>query len=211
MAGIDRVTPDAFTCEVIGAGVLSLVEDSLVLISREPGLPKVNEIPDRPRRTRAHVIASQSRNYIEKFFIDKGHTADRPSEDYGYDLIVSTFDEQGYAESGEIRVQLKASDAPKFSKDKSFISVQVTRKHVELWANELMPVFLILYDASERKAYWFDVGEYVDAQPSHTLYVRPQTLTLNIPVANTFTEATVDFMRACKLKVLGVRRASRDV
>jgi hypothetical protein len=27
-----------------------------------------------PRRTREHVIAAQSHNYVEKFFIDKGHT-----------------------------------------------------------------------------------------------------------------------------------------
>jgi hypothetical protein len=49
----------------------------------------------RPRRTREHVIASQSFNYIEKFVIDKGHTADRRSDDYGYDLFVNTYDENG--------------------------------------------------------------------------------------------------------------------
>jgi hypothetical protein len=68
------------------------------------------ERPQRPRRTRKHVIASQSYNYIEKFFIDKGHTVDRPGEDYGYDLIIRTFDERGYAESGDIRIQVKGCD-----------------------------------------------------------------------------------------------------
>jgi hypothetical protein len=47
------------------------------------------EKASRPRRTREHVIASQSVNYLEKFFIDKGHMVDRPAEDYGFDLIVS--------------------------------------------------------------------------------------------------------------------------
>ena len=35
---------------------------------------------------------------------------DRPAEDYGTDLVVTTFDEQGYEENGVIRIQLKASD-----------------------------------------------------------------------------------------------------
>ncbi len=64
----------------------------------------------RPRRTREHVIASQSRNYIEKFILEKGHTASRPSDDYGYDLFVETYDQHGYVENGEICVQIKATD-----------------------------------------------------------------------------------------------------
>lgn len=155
------------------------------------------------------MIASQSRNYIEKFFIDKGHTADRPSEDYGYDLLVNTFDEHGYAESGDFRIQLKASDGLKFRKDGTFISFQVTSKHFELWANELMPVFLILYDAKERAAYWFDLGEYVNEHRSRRPSAGTQTITLNVPVANRFTEATVDHMRACKSRALEQGRTSR--
>jgi hypothetical protein len=51
------------------------------------------EMTIRPRRTREHVIASQSHNYIEKFFIDKGHTVARPPDDYGTDVMVNTFHE----------------------------------------------------------------------------------------------------------------------
>jgi hypothetical protein len=45
-----------------------------------------NEVADgdrtarRPRRTREQVIASQSRNYVEKFILDTGHTACRRFE-----------------------------------------------------------------------------------------------------------------------------------
>ena len=55
---------------------------------------------ERPRRTREHINASKSHNYIEKFFVDKGHTVDRPGADYGYDVLVNTYDAEGYAESG---------------------------------------------------------------------------------------------------------------
>ena len=43
----------------------------------------------RKRRTREHVIADQSVNYVERFIIDAGHTAQRMEKDYGYDLLLS--------------------------------------------------------------------------------------------------------------------------
>ena len=52
----------------------------------------------RKRRTRQHVIASQSVNFVERFIVDAGHTAQRVEADYGYDLYVTTFDDEGYAE-----------------------------------------------------------------------------------------------------------------
>ena len=114
----------------------------------------------RPRRTREHVIASQSCNYIEKFIIDKGHTSQRQLEDYGYDLVVKTFDEDGYEESGEIIIQLKATDRLEGLRHQDFIEFVINVKHYELWTREPMPVFLVLYDAREPKAYWLYVQKY---------------------------------------------------
>ncbi len=56
----------------------------------------------RKRRTRQHVIADQSVNHLERFIIDAGHVAQRWGSDYGYDLSLVTFDEQGYAEPDEV-------------------------------------------------------------------------------------------------------------
>ena len=172
-------------------------------------MSKAKEEAERPRRTREHIIASQSYNYIEKFFIDKGHTVDRPGEDYGYDMIVSTFDDQGYLENGEIRIQLKASDSFRYIKNKTCIAFPITRKHYELWTNELMPVFLILYDAHEKKAYWLHVWKYFDSAPSRKPKARVRTVTLRIPVVNEFTETTVDYARKSKSEVLARRVLGR--
>ena len=54
------------------------------------------------RRTRQHVIADQSVNHAERFIIDEGHTAQRLEKDYGYDLALFTYDDQGYAEPGAV-------------------------------------------------------------------------------------------------------------
>jgi hypothetical protein len=65
----------------------------------------------RKRRTRQHIIADQSVNHVERFIIDEGHTATRMPNDYGYDLLMMTFDEKGHAEPGLVFLQLKASDS----------------------------------------------------------------------------------------------------
>src|SRR5688572_27519950 len=63
----------------------------------------------RKQRTVQHVIADQSVNYVERYIIDEWHTPHRVVSDYGYDLIVVTYDANGYAEPGSILIQLKAS------------------------------------------------------------------------------------------------------
>ncbi len=35
-------------------------------------------------------------SYVERFIIDAGHTAQRVEKDYGYDLLLFTYDEDGY-------------------------------------------------------------------------------------------------------------------
>ncbi len=74
------------------------------------GLPKY-----RKQRTRQHVIAAQSVNYVERFIVDSGHTAQRVEYDYGYDLLITTFDEAGFEEPGLIYLQLKATDSLKLN------------------------------------------------------------------------------------------------
>ena len=110
--------------------------------------------PARPQRTKEHISYDKSHNYIEKFFIDKGHTVERPGADYGYDVLVNTYDAQGYAESGDIRIQLKASDKFKYVKKSTFITYKISIKHYNLWMDEPMPVCLILYDAKLHRAFW---------------------------------------------------------
>jgi hypothetical protein len=157
-----------------------------------------------PRRTREHIIASQSHNYVEKFFIDKGHTVDRPT-DYGVDVLVNTFDGEGYAESGDIRLQLKASDTFKYSSDGSYISFTIEVRHYRHWMKEPMPVFLILYDAKKIKAFWLYIQEYFGSgagKKPNKKAKKAKSITVRVPVMNEFTEQTVDYMRARKAAIL---------
>jgi hypothetical protein len=146
------------------------------------------------------VIAAQSHNYVEKFFIDKGHTVDRPGEDYGIDLYANTFDGAGYPEAGSIPLQLKASDHLRYSKDRSYISFKVELKHYQYWMKQTMPVFLILYDASDGKAYWLYVQTYF-AQGEKPVG-SSGTITVRVPTANEFTARVVDYLQARKARMV---------
>jgi hypothetical protein len=106
----------------------------------------------RKKRTRQHVIADQSVNYVERFIIDEGHTAQRLAPDYGYDLILFTFDEEGYAEPGVAFLQLKASEA--LTPSGAHFVFDLDIRDYNLWMAEDAPVFLVLFDATRRRAYW---------------------------------------------------------
>lgn len=154
----------------------------------------------RPRRTRQHIIASLSRNYVERFILAKGHTVERRSDDYGFDLDMETYDGDGYIENGMIRIQLKATDRLEKLKLGDAVGYDIEMRHYELWIDEPGPVFLILYDARRKTAYWLHLQDYFAADPSRRPRRDAKTLRVHIPLANEFTEDTVDEMRARKAK-----------
>lgn len=112
----------------------------------------------RKQRTRQHVIADQSVNYVERFIIDEGHTAQQFERDYGYDVLMSTYDPDGYLEPGAAYLQLKASEnLQRVASDYVF---DVDIRDYNLWTTEQAPVILVLFDASCRRAYWLHVQEF---------------------------------------------------
>ena len=158
---------------------------------------KANVEPTK-QRTRKHIIASQSLNYIERFIYDKGHSAERVESDYGYDLIVSTYDADGYVESGFILLQLKATDSIKKIENNTYVSFTISVKDYRHWIAEGYPVFLIVYDAASRKAYWLYFQKYFKDDKTREPKAKATTVTVRIPIANEMSDATVDYMRGRK-------------
>ncbi len=56
----------------------------------------------RKRRTREHVIADLSVNYVERQVLLCGFTVERRWHDYGFDLFMNTYDPNGEIECGEV-------------------------------------------------------------------------------------------------------------
>ena len=68
----------------------------------------------RKRRTREHVIADLSINHVERQALLAGYTVNEWLSDYGIDLVLSTYTEEGETESGIIFLQVKATDRPHY-------------------------------------------------------------------------------------------------
>src|ERR1700722_6878843 len=112
----------------------------------------------RKQRTRQHVIADQSVHHVEGFILAEGHTAQRLERDYGYDLLLFTYDEQGYVEPGLLFIQFKAADALQAIGSDYVFDLDV--RDYNLWMREEMPVILILFDATRRRAFWLPVHRF---------------------------------------------------
>ena len=112
----------------------------------------------RKQRTRQHVIADQSVNYVQRFIIDEGHTAQELERDYGYDLLLFTYDGDGYIEPDFVAIQLKAAES--LPTGGANYTYDVDIRDYNLWMSERIPVILILFDASRRRAYWLAVQRY---------------------------------------------------
>jgi hypothetical protein len=117
----------------------------------------------RKQRTRQHVIADLSVHHVEGFILEEGHTAQRLSSDNSYDLLLRTFDEEGYPESGLVYLQLKAAESLRAVGSHHVFDIDL--RDYNLWRREEMPVILILFDATRRKAYWLAVQRYFQEEP----------------------------------------------
>jgi hypothetical protein len=115
----------------------------------------------RKQRTRQHVIADLSVHHIEGFILEAGHTVLRLSSDYGYDLIIFTYDAQGYVEPGFLLLQLKAAETWQANGGAYVFDLDI--RDYNLWMHEKMPVILVLFDATRRRACWLAIQSYFRA------------------------------------------------
>src|SRR5438093_11914181 len=105
-------------------------------------MPGQSTLP-RKRRTRQHVIADLSIHHVEGFILEEGHTAQRLGSDYGYDLILFTYDAQGYAEPDAVYFQFKAAESLQAVGSDYVFDLDI--RDYNLWIMEQMPVILILF------------------------------------------------------------------
>lgn len=153
----------------------------------------------RKQRTRDHVVADLGLNYLERFILKAGHTAHRVEQDYGYDLILITYDEQGFVEPGHVLIQLKSSarlarTGPDFSHD-------VDIRDYNLWTIELMPVFLVFYDESCERGYWVHVQEYFEGAKARRPRAGAKTVRVRVTARNKLSVRAMAEMRQRKLEL----------
>ncbi len=154
----------------------------------------------RKRRTRQHIIADLSVHHVERFILEEGHTAQRLGSDYGYDLIMWTFDEDGFAEPGAIYFQLKASETLD-ERGTDYVHDLDIRDY-NLWIREKLPVILVLFDATRKRAYWIPVQEYFREDPARRPKRGTKTVRVRLPRQRSVSRRAIAAMRDLKREVL---------
>jgi hypothetical protein len=135
-------------------------------------------------RTRQHVLEDLSLNFVERRIFLEGFSVEKISHDYGLDLVMTTYNEEGEVEGGRVVIQVKATDRPRVLKDGKTICVNVERQHLKHWLRESDPVILIVYDGERDRAFWLYVQAYFQGQRTIDLFRAPQKTTVRIPMSN---------------------------
>lgn len=163
----------------------------------------------RKRRTRQHVVADLSLNHVERHVLDAGHVVQRVAPDYGYDLMLMTFDDRGYAEPDVAFLQLKAAESLVRSGENYAYDLDI--RDYNLWRAERLPVILVLYDATARRAYWVHVQQFFADNAARPPRTGAKTTRVLVHPRQVFNRRAVATMRTIKqAAILRIVRGTTD-
>jgi hypothetical protein len=154
----------------------------------------------RKQRTRQHVIADLSVHHIERFILAEGHTAQRLSSDYGYDLVLFTYDQQGYLEPGSVFIQLKATESLRASGADYVYDLDI--RDYNLWTREESPIILVLFDAARKQAFWLPIQTYFRKSGVRQPKKGAKTVRVRVPIHQVFNRRAVATIRDLKWDAL---------
>jgi len=158
-------------------------------------------MPIRKRRTREHIIEDISENHLERFVLLRGHLLRRPERDYGVDVTMFHFGDDGSLENGEVRFQLKATDNLNVIKNGEIVSHPIKTGDLHYWSLEIYPFILLIHDASENCSYWLDVQDYIEKNPDR-LDPDKKSVSVHVPIANKLNITAIDLFRSKSLRVV---------
>jgi hypothetical protein len=145
----------------------------------------------KKKRVRQHIIADLSANYVERYVLRCGFSCERIQHDYGIDLVLFTYDDNGEIEPGQIYIQLKATDTLNVLRDQQTIAFPIKRADLALWLDEPMPYILVLYDAQAEVAYWLYVQAYFARLPDFSLAQTGDIAMVHLQKANLVTDEAI--------------------
>jgi hypothetical protein len=161
-------------------------------------------------RPREHIIADLSVNYFERCALLCGYAVERVLHDYGFDLVVWTYDNAGEIEPDPLLIQLKATDSPNWVADRTRIALRLERRDLNLWMEHFLPVFVVLFDAQADKAYWIHVQAYFQnlgtefdlsqIGKTYTIYFNPERI-LDVGAIQRFAEYKRQITSQLKVKM----------
>ncbi len=145
----------------------------------------------RKRRTREHILADLSVHHVVGYVLRCGWVVKQTVQDYGIDLLLTTFDRDGEIQEGNVLLQLKASDRLRVRPGQTTVAFRLDRRDLALWLHELLPVMLIVYDGRKDIAYWIYVQSYFRRLKGFNLFSAGETVTVRLPTANVVSVAAI--------------------
>jgi hypothetical protein len=156
----------------------------------------------RKQRTRSHIIAEMSANYFERYALRCGYAVQRIEHDYGIDLLLHTFDENGRIENDSVKIQLKATDQLRLLQDQETIAFSIETADLDHWLREPMPVILVVYDVQADLAYWLYVQAYFAQRSERGLATMGNTTVVHLRKADVLNEHAIREFARYKQNVL---------
>ena len=145
----------------------------------------------RKQRTRQHLIEDLGFNHIERQILYAGFTIQHNTHnDYGYDGLVYTFNEQGEINPFNFHIQLKSTDNIKELKKNKTIGFDLSKRDLELWLLTTTKLLVVLYDAQAEVAYFIDLQEYFRNNSLSLTNVK-KYIRVNIPMLNVFNSQNI--------------------
>jgi hypothetical protein len=139
---------------------------------------------------------------------DCGYTIEHVTKDYGYDAFIFTFDDNGEIENGQIYVQLKATDKLRLSANGQQAKFTISTRDIKLWQDNFMPVYLVLYDAATRRAYWVYLQRYLEQRQIRAARLNTNSITIGIDLGNVLDAAAIQTWRTDKANAIAQIRVS---
>lgn len=151
----------------------------------------MKSLPPRKRRTREHVIADLSVNHVERLILRCGWVPRRMNPDYGIDLYMETYNKHGEIENEGVWFQLKANESVNVVTRKKAIAVRMEWRDLLFWLNERMPGILVIYDATQEKAWWLHLQESLRGLKPKKTRPLTRTATLHVPLSHVLDESAI--------------------
>jgi hypothetical protein len=139
---------------------------------------------------------------VERQALLCGYSVERRVHDYGIDLVILTYDEQGEVENGEILVQLKATDHPRLVSQGRLVACRIERADLRAWLHEPWPVVPILYDAPGDLAFWLYIQQYFEQLSRFNPNRGSEHVTVRIPSTNVVNRAAIEHFAQCRNQLL---------
>jgi hypothetical protein len=107
------------------------------------------------------ALGRQGVAFVELTVSRLGHQfREQPKNDVGIDAHVELVDSAARKATGQlVALQIKAGPSFFNERSESDVTYRGDQKHLDYWLNHSLPVFLVLVDAEQQKAYWKEIND----------------------------------------------------